>query len=99
MGATLYLPHLFNTSAQRYGVVGAVFAMISALFAVMLCIVGASVMGREIRDELTRISNGERTPDDEVRRQWNDVVSQTRSRWRSVRRQVIRHHTDTPPGH
>lgn len=99
VGATLYLPHLFNTSAQRYGVVGAVFAMISALFAVMLCIVGASVMGREIRDELTRISHGERTPDDEVRRQWNDVVSQTRSRWRSVRRQVIRHHTGTPPDH
>nr|WP_241670579.1 YhjD/YihY/BrkB family envelope integrity protein [Streptomyces lavendulae] len=94
VGATLYLPHLFNTSAQRYGVVGAVFAMISALFAVMLCIVGASVTGREIRDELTRISRGERTPDDEVRRQWNEVVSQTHSRWRSARRQVTRHHTD-----
>ncbi|OIK27344.1 hypothetical protein VT52_012165 [Streptomyces malaysiense] len=99
VGATLYLPHLFNASAQRYGVVGAVFAMISALFAVMLCIVGASVMGREIRDELTRISRGERTPDDEVRRQWNEVVSQTRSRWHSVRRQVSRHRSDNPPDH
>nr|WP_244320368.1 MULTISPECIES: YhjD/YihY/BrkB family envelope integrity protein [Streptomyces] len=94
VGATLYLPRLFNTSAHRYGVVGAVFAMISALFAVMLCLVGASVTGREIRDELTRISHGGRTPDDEVRRQWNDLVSRTRSRRHSARRRTFRHHTD-----
>ncbi|MGW3267342.1 YhjD/YihY/BrkB family envelope integrity protein [Streptomyces sp. NPDC001056] len=97
VGATLYLPHLFNTSAQRYGVVGAVFAMISALFAVMLCVVGASVVGREIRDELTRISHGERTPDDEVRRQWDAMVDQARSRWRTARGQVTRRHSERPP--
>ncbi|MEW2618993.1 YhjD/YihY/BrkB family envelope integrity protein [Streptomyces sp. NPDC048106] len=97
VGATLYLPHLFNTSAHRYGVVGAVFAMISALFAVMLCVVGASVVGREVRDELTRISHGERTPDDEVRRQWDAMVDQARSRWRTARRQVTRRRAGPPP--
>ncbi|MFH7336195.1 YihY/virulence factor BrkB family protein [Streptomyces sp. KHY 26] len=97
VGATLYLPRLFNTSAQRYGVVGAVFAMISALFAVMLCIVGASVVGREVRDELTRIAHGERTPDDEVRRQWDAMVDQARSRWRTARGQVTRRHPEPPP--
>ncbi|MGV9356422.1 YhjD/YihY/BrkB family envelope integrity protein [Streptomyces misionensis] len=90
VGASLYLPLLFNTSAQRYGVVGAVFAMISALFAVMLCIVGSAVAGREIRDELTRIGHGERTPDDEVRRQWDAMVGQARSRWRTARRTLRR---------
>ncbi|MET8613526.1 YihY/virulence factor BrkB family protein [Streptomyces misionensis] len=90
VGASLYLPLLFNTSAQRYGVVGAVFAMISALFAVMLCIVGSAAAGREIRDELTRIGHGERTPDDEVRRQWNAMVDHARSRWRDARRTLRR---------
>ncbi|MGW4568010.1 YhjD/YihY/BrkB family envelope integrity protein [Streptomyces sp. NPDC004561] len=97
VGATIYLPLLFNSSAKRYGVVGAVFAMMSALFAIMLVIVGAAVVGREVRDELVRIEHGERTPDDEVRRQWDDVVEQTRSRWRSVRRQVSRHRPPEDP--
>jgi membrane protein len=100
VGATIYLPILFNSSAKRYGVVGAVFAMVSALFAVMLLVVGAAVLGREVRDELTRIARGERTPDDEVRRQWNSLIEQTRSRWRTVRRQVAHHRPDDhPPGH
>ncbi|MFS4097414.1 YhjD/YihY/BrkB family envelope integrity protein [Streptomyces sp. AF1A] len=88
VGATIYLPILFNSSVRRYGVVGAVFAMVSALFAVMLLVVGAAVLGREVRDELARIARGERTPDDEVRRQWNSLLEQTRSRWRTVRRHV-----------
>ena len=29
VGATVYVPHLFDTFATRYGVIGAVFAMIS----------------------------------------------------------------------
>ncbi|MFI9805718.1 hypothetical protein ACIHEJ_15360 [Streptomyces sp. NPDC052301] len=97
VGTRLYLPHLFNTSADRYGLVGAVFALISALFGVMLVIVGSAALGREVRDELIRIEQGGRTPDDEVRRQWNSVVDQTRSRWRTVRRQVSRHHSEEPP--
>nr|WP_261340680.1 YhjD/YihY/BrkB family envelope integrity protein [Streptomyces griseochromogenes] len=93
---TLYLPHLFNTSAARYGVVGAVFALISALFGFMLAVVGSAALGREVRDELSRIAQGRRTPDDEVRRQWDGLVEQTRSRWRSVRRQVSRHRHGHP---
>ncbi|MFF7751424.1 hypothetical protein ACFZCP_19685 [Streptomyces sp. NPDC007971] len=94
VAASVYLPHLFNTSAERYGVVGAVFAMISALFGVMLIVVGSAALGREVQDELYRIARGQRTPDDEVRRQWDDLVEQTRSRWRTVRQQVSRHRAE-----
>ncbi|KUM92067.1 hypothetical protein AQI88_34240 [Streptomyces cellostaticus] len=96
VGTTVYLPHLFNSSAQRYGVVGAVFAMISALFGAMLVVVGSAALGREVQDELSRIAEGQRTPDDEVRRQWDSVVDQTRSRWRTVRQQVSRHRPENP---
>src|SRR3954468_7437966 len=41
VAAAVYVPHLFNTYSTRYGVIGAVFAMISALFAVMVIIVGS----------------------------------------------------------
>jgi uncharacterized BrkB/YihY/UPF0761 family membrane protein len=85
VGATVYVPHLFNTYATRYGVIGAVFAMISALFVVMVILVGSAAGGREIRDELQRISRGERPADDEVRRQWDEVTAQARSRWETLR--------------
>ncbi len=88
VGAAIYLPRLFNSSAARYGVVGAVFAMISALFAAMLALVASAALGREVRDELGRIRAGHRPSDREVRRQWDKVVEQTRSRWRVVRGQV-----------
>lgn len=88
VGATLYLPRLFNASVSRYGVVGAVFAMISALFAAMLVLVASAALGREVRDELRRIRQGQRPSDHEVRQQWDSVVEQTRSRWRTVREQV-----------
>ncbi|WP_329834645.1 hypothetical protein [Streptomyces sp. BE133] len=88
VGATIYMPRLFNTSAARYGVVGAVFAMLSALFAVMLALVASAALGREVRDELSRIRQGHRPSDHEVRRQWGRVVEQTRSRWRTAREQV-----------
>ena len=39
VGATVYVPHLFSSYATRYGVIGAVFAMISALFIVMAILV------------------------------------------------------------
>src|SRR3954451_22562601 len=70
VGAELSLPHLFSTSATRYGVIGAVFAFISACFCVMVVVVGSAAAGREIRDELDRIGRGERPAPDEVRRQW-----------------------------
>lgn len=91
VGAKIYLPRLFNSSVARYGVVGAVFAMISALFAVMLLLVASAALGREVRDELSRIRQGHRPSDHEVRRQWDGVVEQTRSRWRKVRAQVSHH--------
>ncbi|MCX4760442.1 YihY/virulence factor BrkB family protein [Streptomyces sp. NBC_01275] len=96
VGAGIYLPRLFNSYAARYGVVGAVFAMISALFAAMLVMVGSAALGREVRDQLGRIRQGQRPSDHEVRRQWDSLVEQTRSRWRTAREQVSRRQTKDP---
>ncbi len=85
VGAAVYVPSLFNTFATRYGVIGAVFAMISALFCVMVATVGSAVAGREVRDELDRIQRGERPAEDEVRRQWDQVTAEARSRWETLR--------------
>ena len=87
VGATVWVPHLFNTYATRYGVIGAVFAMISALFCVMVILVGSAAAGREIDDELDRIRRGERPAQNEVQRQWNEVTTQARSRWETLREQ------------
>jgi uncharacterized BrkB/YihY/UPF0761 family membrane protein len=88
IGATVYVPHLFSTYATRYGVIGAVFAMISTLFVVMVILVGAAAAGREIHDELERIARGEMPAEDEVRRQWEEVTAQARSRWGPLRTHV-----------
>jgi len=88
VGATVYVPHLFSSYATRYGVIGAVFAMISALFCVMVVLVGSAAAGREIDDELGRIRRGERPADDEVQRQWDEVTAQARSRWQTLREQT-----------
>ena len=88
VGAAVYLPHLFSTYATRYGVIGAVFAMISAFFCVMVIAVASAAAGREVRDELDRIRRGERPADDEVRRQWDDVTAEARSRWETLRAQI-----------
>src|SRR3954465_4060040 len=88
VGAVVYVPHLFDTYATRYGVIGAVFAMISALFCVMVVVVGSASAGREIRDELDRIGRGERPAEDEVRRQWDEITAQAWSRWDTLRVQV-----------
>jgi uncharacterized BrkB/YihY/UPF0761 family membrane protein len=86
VGAQLYLPHLFSSYATRYGVVGAVFAMISALFCISVIVVGAAALGREVHVELERIRRGERVPDHEVRRQWAEVTTQVRAHWVTLRR-------------
>jgi len=98
-GAALYVPHLFDTYATRYGVIGAVFAMISALFCVMVVMVASSALAREIHDELQRIRQGKRPPDDEVRREWGALIAETRSRWATLREQIDRRRdkTDPPP--
>jgi hypothetical protein len=98
VGAAVYVPHLFSTYATRYGVIGAVFAMISALFCVMVAVVASAAAGREIRDELDRISRGERPAEDDVRRQWDEITAEARSRWDTLRQQIherrARDHSD-----
>ena len=86
----MYVPHLFDSLSSRYGVIGAVFAMISALFCVMLVAVGSAAAGREIRDELDRIRRGEKPAEDEVRRQWDEVTGQALSRWEVLRLRLHR---------
>jgi membrane protein len=88
VAATVYVPHLFSTYATRYGVIGVVFAMISGLFCVMVVLVGSAAAGREVDGELDRIRRGERPAEDEVRRQWDEVTAQARSRWETVREQI-----------
>src|SRR5215207_4987797 len=81
VGAAVYVPHLFSTYATRYGVIGAVFAMISTLFCMMVVLVGSASAGREVHEELARIRRGEARAEDEVRRQWDEVTAEARSRW------------------
>ena len=88
VGATVYVPHLFSSYATRYGVIGAVFAMISALFILMVIIVVSAAAGREIRDELDRIRRGVKPAANEVERQWDEVTAQARLRWESLRTQI-----------
>jgi uncharacterized BrkB/YihY/UPF0761 family membrane protein len=88
IGSVVYVPHLFSTYATRYGVIGAVFAMISTLFCIMVIAVGSSAAGREVHDELGRIRRGEKPAEDEVRRQWDEVTTQARSRWDTLRLQL-----------
>ena len=97
MGATVYVPHLFSTYATRYGVIGAVFAIISTLFCVMVVVVGSAALGREVNDELDRIRRGERPPDHEVRREWDNVVGEVRSRWAVARERIDRRHRRKAP--
>jgi len=85
VGAQIYVPHLFDTYATRYGVIGAVFAMISTLFCIAVVLVGSAAAGREVHVELERIRSGERLPEDEVRRQWAEVTAEARSRWHRLR--------------
>ena len=88
VGARVYVPHLFSTYATRYGVIGAVFALISALFCFMFILVVAAAAGREIHDELERIRQGDKPAEDEVQRQWAEITDDLRSRWDTARVQV-----------
>jgi uncharacterized BrkB/YihY/UPF0761 family membrane protein len=88
VGATVYVPHLFSSYATRYGVIGAVFAMISAIFIAMVVVVGSAAAGREINDELGRIRRGERPADDDVQHQWDQVTAEARSRWETLRERL-----------
>jgi uncharacterized BrkB/YihY/UPF0761 family membrane protein len=90
VAATVYVPHLFSVYATRYGVIGAVFAMISALFCAMLVNVASAAVGREVGDELRRIRRGERPADDQVRREWDNVIAEARSKWDVAREEFAR---------
>jgi membrane protein len=96
-GAAVYVPHLFSSYASRYGALGAVFAMISALFGFMVFLVASAALGREVSEELNRIRAGERPPDDEVRLEWDAVITEARSRWQMLRDQVDRIRKRRPP--
>lgn len=96
-GAAVYVPHLFSSYASRYGAVGAVFAMISALFGFMVALVASAALGREVVDELGRIRAGERPPDDEIQREWSIFIRQARSRWQVLREQSARIRGRHPP--
>lgn len=98
IAAGVYLPHLFSSYASRFGVIGAVLAMISALFTLMVVLVAAAAIGREVSVELDRIGRGERAPDDEIRREWDVFLDQARSRWQTLRDQIDRlRHRDGQP--
>jgi uncharacterized BrkB/YihY/UPF0761 family membrane protein len=97
-GAAVYVPHLFSSYAGRYGAIGAVFAMISALFGFMVVLVASAALGREVVDELGRIRIGERPPDDEVRHEWDTLITEARSRWQTLREHIDRIRGKRPPG-
>jgi membrane protein len=71
-------------------VIGAVFAMISGLFCTMVVIVGSAVAGHEVSAELGRIRRGERPADDEIQREWDNVIGELRSRWEVAREEFNR---------
>ncbi len=91
VGGAVYIPHLFSSYATRYGVIGAVFAMISALFCVMVILVGSAALGREASDELGRIRRGQRPPDHEIRREWDNILREAQARWGAARKLIDRH--------
>jgi len=95
-GAAVYIPHLFSSYATRYGVIGAVFAMISSLFCMMVVVVASASVGREVSEELRRIREGERPPDDEIRQEWDAIIAEARSRWDALREQVERRRRGEP---
>ena len=95
-GAYGYVPHMFSSYTTDYGVIGAVLAVISTLFCVMLVVVGSAVLGREVGDELRRIRRGERPPDHEVHSAWDKVVREARARWHVARGRAERRRRKGP---
>jgi len=93
VGASFYTPRAFNTYSERYGVIGVVFAMISALFGLMVTLVGSAALGREVRVELDNIRDGIRPSDDEIKKQWdvlwagvNDARAEARMQCQRIKR-------------
>jgi membrane protein len=80
----IYVPRLFNSYASRYGAVGAVFALISWLFVLMVALVSATAVGREVSSELDSIRRGERPSRAQIDEEWGRVRSMV-SEWRERR--------------
>ena len=81
---------MFDSYAARYGVIGATFAIISALFGAMFVVVVMTAIGREVADEVERVRRGERPPEDAVRQEWEGLLSDLRARrdvWLESRRE------------
>lgn len=50
----LYVPHLIQTDAERYGVIGVAFALVSWLVLVAYLLVVSAVVGAEVTDRIQR---------------------------------------------
>jgi membrane protein len=89
----IYVPRLFNSYASRYGAVGAVFALISWLFVLMVGLVAAVAIGREVSDELAAIRRGEKPSNEQIQAEWAQARAQAHdarqrvSDWRAARKQ------------
>jgi membrane protein len=89
----IYVPRLFNSYASRYGAVGAVFALISWLFVLMVGLVSAVAIGREVSEELASIRRGEKPSNEQIQAEWAQVREQAHearqrvSDWRAARKQ------------
>lgn len=92
-GGDIYVPRLFNSYADRYGAVGAVFALISWLFVLMVGLVSAVAVGREVSLELDAIQRGEKPSSEQIQAEWAGVRRQAHearqrvSDWRAARKQ------------
>lgn len=88
----IYVPRLFNSYAGRYGAVGAVFALISWLFVLMVGLVAAVAVGREVSVELDAIRRGEKPSNEQIQAEWAQVRRQAHearqrvSDWRAERK-------------
>ena len=93
IGGDIYVPRLFNSYAGRYGAVGAVFALISWLFVLMVGLVSAVAIGREVSEELDAIRRGEKPSNEQIQAEWAQVRQQAHearqrvSDWRAARKQ------------
>jgi uncharacterized BrkB/YihY/UPF0761 family membrane protein len=76
IGGDIYVPRLFNSYADRYGALGAVFALISWLFVLMVALVAAVAVGREVWAELEAIRRGDRPSNDQIEAEWAAVRAQ-----------------------
>jgi membrane protein len=57
----------------------------------MVVLVASAAVGREAFEELDRIRRGNRPPDDAIKREWDALVDELRSRWQTLREPLARH--------